>query len=213
MARRPRRVKWKWQYVRRTRPQSCACPGRPAPAGPGSPGRWRGPLAVGGPARVVELGEVGGEVLVVEPAAVEPGVEAAERAGVNAPVGVRADGGLERGGGRSFGGRWVPAGGPGRRGSVLGFRNCGRLQRPEGAAADVLSRTARPSSRPPGSSCFGGRVTSTPSPSVASAMSAQQRALASLRRIRAMKSSPAHGVEAAALKGDLGFRQSPRLRR
>ena len=44
------------------------------------------------PALVVEFGEVGGEGLVVEPAAGEPGVEPAQSAGVR-PAGVRGDGG------------------------------------------------------------------------------------------------------------------------
>ena len=43
----------------------------------------------------MQLGEVGGQTRVVELAAVEPGVEAAERAGVG-PSGVRADGGLDQ---------------------------------------------------------------------------------------------------------------------
>ena len=55
--------------------------------------RHRG--ARGGPAGVMQLGEVRREGHVVELAAVEPGIEAAERAGVG-PPGVRADGGLDQ---------------------------------------------------------------------------------------------------------------------
>ena len=43
----------------------------------------------------MQLGEVGGQRRVVELAAVEPGVEPPERAGVG-PPGVRADGGLDQ---------------------------------------------------------------------------------------------------------------------
>ena len=43
----------------------------------------------------MQLGEVRREGHVVELAAVEPGIEAAERAGVG-PSGVRADGGLDQ---------------------------------------------------------------------------------------------------------------------
>ena len=60
-----------------------------------------------------------------------------------------------------------------------------------GRARRRPSRTARRSPRPPDLSCCGARVTSTPSPSVASTTSAQRSALTSLRRIPAMNSSPA----------------------
>ena len=53
-----------------------------------------------GSPQVVELGEVGGESCILEPPAVEPSVEAAERPGVR-PAGVRGEGGLGGGGGRS----------------------------------------------------------------------------------------------------------------
>ncbi len=43
----------------------------------------------------MQLGEVGGQGHIVERPSVEPGVEAAERAGVG-PPGVRADGGLDQ---------------------------------------------------------------------------------------------------------------------
>ncbi len=91
-----------------------------------------------------------------------------------------------------------------RHDAVLGRRARGGPQRLEGAGDVALSRTARPSPRPPGSSCRGRTVTSIPSPAAASATSAHRRALTSLRRIPAMKRSPAiTSVEATALDGDL----------
>ena len=73
--------------------------------------RGSGPFVLRpGSARVVEIGEV----LVVEPAAVEPSAEPAEGTGVR-PAGVRADGGRDESAGRSrSGARSRP-----RRGSVL----------------------------------------------------------------------------------------------
>ena len=70
-------------------------------AGPeaGRSHRRRG--ACRGSPQVVELGEVGGESCILEPPAVEPSVEAAERPGVR-PAGVRGEGGFgEAAGGRS----------------------------------------------------------------------------------------------------------------
>ena len=55
--------------------------------------RHRG--AAGGAAAVVELGEVGGQGRVIEPEAVEPGVELAEGAGVGA-AGVVAQRGVDQ---------------------------------------------------------------------------------------------------------------------
>ena len=80
-----------------------AFPGRARLMGEAGPEARRGHRRRGacrGSPQVVELGEVGGEGCILEPAAVEPGVEAAERPGVR-PAGVRGEGGRgEAAGGR-----------------------------------------------------------------------------------------------------------------
>ena len=82
-------------------------PGRARLMGEAGPEAGRGHRRRGacrGSPQVVELGEVGGEGCILEPAAVEPGVEAAERPGVR-PAGVRAERGLgeaARGGRRAL---------------------------------------------------------------------------------------------------------------
>ena len=76
-------------------------PGRPFPArarlaGEAGPEARRGHRRRGArrrPALVVKFGEEGGEARILEPPAVEPGVEAAERPGVR-PAGVRGERGL-----------------------------------------------------------------------------------------------------------------------
>ena len=77
-------------------------PGGALAGGSGLPGQLRAEARCGdrhrrarrGAPGIVQLGEVGRQGHVVELAPVEPGVEAAERAGVR-PSGVRADGGLD----------------------------------------------------------------------------------------------------------------------
>ena len=96
-----------------------AFPGRARLSGEAGPEARRGGRHRGArrrPARAVELGEVGGEVLVVEGPAGEPGVEAADRPGVR-PAGVRGDGGLgEPAGGRARAvERGLDVAGPGER--------------------------------------------------------------------------------------------------
>ena len=74
----------------------CPFPGRTGLAVEAGPEARRGHRRRGArrrPALVVELGGVRGQGGVLEPAAVEPGIEAAERPGV-CPAGVWADGGL-----------------------------------------------------------------------------------------------------------------------
>ena len=78
-------------------------PGGALAGGSGLPGQLRAETRRGdrhrrarrGAPGIVQLGEVGRQGHVVELAPVEPGVEAAERAGVR-PSGVRADGGLDQ---------------------------------------------------------------------------------------------------------------------
>ena len=73
-----------------------AFPGRARLSGKAGPEARRGHRRRGarrGSAQVVESGEVGGDGRILEPAAIEPGVEPAERPGV-LPAGVRGEGGL-----------------------------------------------------------------------------------------------------------------------